>query len=90
MKLRKEHAAIIILFVAFIVLFINAVIVLGQKDAQIRDLTKKNNVLRELHEALNRDHEDLRREKVRIMKKLKGAPGRSAQELEKEDSTDDK
>jgi hypothetical protein len=69
-KLRKEHAVIIFILLAFIVFFINVVIVLGNKNAKIHDLEKENDKLRTLHEALMRDHEDLRKEKVRIMKKF--------------------
>lgn len=84
MKLRKEHAVIIFLLLAFIVFFINVLIVLGNKNAKIHDMEKENIKLRALHEALMRDHEDLRKEKVRLMNKL----GKATQQPEKTPAED--
>ncbi len=83
MKPRKEFIIIILLMVAFIAFFVNAMIVLGDKNAQIR-------TLKQVHEALERDHRDLRKEKLRLMKSLNEALRQPAQEPEKEDSTQEK
>ena len=82
MKFRKEHVVIIFLIVAFVVFFVNVMIVLTDKNAKI-------DALQQVHKALQRDHEDLREEKMRLMKMLDEAK-RPAREPEKEDSTDDK
>ena len=82
MKLRKEHVVIIFLIVAFVVFFVNVMIVLTDKNAQI-------DALQQVHKALQRDHEDLREEKMRLMKMLDEVK-QPAREPEKEDSTDDK
>ena len=82
MKFRKEHVVIIFLIVAFIVFFVNVMIVLTDKNRQI-------DALQQVHEALQRDHEDLREEKLRLMKLL-DEKMQPEQKQEKEDSKENK
>ena len=90
MKAKKELVIIILLLVAFIAFFINAMVVLGQKDSQILRLQEEKDKLRKAYSALESDLKDLRSEKVQLMKKLDEAHERPVQVPEKEDSTRDK
>ena len=71
MKIRKELVAIFILLAAFIGFFINVLVVVNGKNAQIHDLRKENEALHNAYEALQRDHGELREDKMKTIGELR-------------------
>jgi Tfp pilus assembly protein PilO len=71
MKLRKEHVVILLLLLAFVAFFLNAVIVVNDRNARILELEKKNESLRNAYDALQRDHGELRKDKMRTIAELR-------------------
>jgi Tfp pilus assembly protein PilO len=88
MKFRKEHAAIVFLLAAFIVFFMNVVVVLGDKKAQIETLKKENDALRKAYSALEQDHTELRKEKAQTIEKLRKQLQESGPETGQKGSAD--
>lgn len=71
MKLRKNTIVIVVLLLAFIGFFINATIVISEKNKKVQRLKEENEALREGYKALERDLGDLRKEKIEITGKLR-------------------